>query len=63
MLGRSLALEREPADRAEVTGKATVGRMTWLGVGCLEGEAEEAGRPVGLGEAGRSESLHSTAAG
>ena len=63
MLWRSLALERGPTDRAEVTGKAPVGHMTWLGVGCLEGEAEEAGRPADLGEAGRSESLHSTAAG
>jgi len=62
MLWRSLALERGLAGRAEVTEKATAGAMTWLGVGCPEGEAEEAGRPAGLGEVGRSESLHSTAA-
>jgi hypothetical protein len=49
MLWRSLALERGPAGRAEVTEKATAGDMTWLGAGCPEGEAEEAGRPVGLG--------------
>ena len=29
----------EPTERADVTGKATFGPMTWLGVGCPEGKA------------------------
>jgi hypothetical protein len=45
---------------AETTGKATGGRITWLGAEWPEGKAEEPERPAVLGEGGRSQSLHST---
>src|SRR5580658_8482721 len=35
-----------PAECVETTAKTTLGPITWLGVGCSEGKAEEAERPV-----------------
>jgi len=32
-------VEDGPAGRAEVTAKATFGRIVWLGAGCSEGKA------------------------
>lgn len=32
-------VDDDPAGRAEVTVKATFGRMVWLGAGCPEGKA------------------------
>lgn len=42
--------------------KATIGQPTWLRTECRDGSAKEAERPVGLGEIGRGQSLHSTEA-
>jgi hypothetical protein len=44
-----------------MTDKAMFGRMTCVRAGCLEGRAEQAERPAGLGEAVGSQSLHITA--
>ena len=46
---------------AEATDKATGGQHAWLRAECRDGKAEEAERPAGLGEVGRSQSLHITA--
>ena len=46
---------------AEATAKATGGQLAWLRAECRDGKAEEAERPAGLGEVGRSQSPHSTA--
>ena len=56
-VGRSL----EIIGCAGVTVKATSGCATWVGMGCPEGRAEQAERPAGLGEGGRSQSPHITA--
>ena len=50
------------ADGAEATDKAAIGRLAWLGAEWREGKAEEAERPVALGEGGGSQSLHNTEA-
>jgi len=57
---RSLG-SKDPTGRAEVTGKATFGRTTWLGAGCPEGRADKRRDLPGLRERGRSQSPHSTA--
>jgi hypothetical protein len=46
---------------AEATAKATGGQLAWLRAECRDGKAEEAERPAGLGEVGRSQSPHNTA--
>src|SRR3954447_8315379 len=46
---------------AEATAKATGGQLAWLRAECRDAKAEEAERPAGLGEVGRSQSPHHTA--
>src|SRR5215470_7873392 len=54
--------EKDPTGRAEVTGKATFGRTTWLGAGCPKAERRKQRDLPGVCERGRSQSPHSTAA-